>query len=185
VSTDTVRADPGAAPVAVAAARRGLGAGELLAMLAAVFPSSARCCHWCACVDTIGPVAGGLPADLSGWSEGRAWGAHAEVRWQQDADRSFSALYLGAAGSLPADFVVLGDELRAAPGEPAAGLYLWGTRDADGRFQDPRLPGPLEYPGLAATGPASDAPEARIPYQRLLAADGSVRFLRLTLPEDA
>jgi hypothetical protein len=183
VSVDPTPVESPAAPAAVAATCQGLGAPELLAVLAAVFSAGARCCHWCACVDTLGPVAAGLPADLSGWSEGRAWGAHAEVRWQQDPSGPYSALYLGTADRLPPDFLVLGPKLRAAPGEPADGLFLWGTRDADGRFRSPRLPHALEYPGLAVLAQAADAPEARVPYERLLAVDGTVRFLRLTLPE--
>jgi hypothetical protein len=164
---------------AVAGARDGLGTADLQAVLAAVFPGGTACRHWCARLDAIGPLAAGLPADLAAWTEGRAWGAGAEVRWQQDGAAGYRVLYLGEGDTLPDGFAPLGADLRALPGEAAAGLYLWGQRGDDRRYHATRLPRPLDYPAAAG------APAVRLPYQRLVGPDGLVRFLRLTLGEEA
>ncbi len=181
VQTSAAPAEPPSRPgvPAVAGVREELGADELLALLAAVFPPGTPCRHWCACLDTIGPLAGGLPSDLAGWSDGRAWGARAEVRWQQATDGRYGALYLADGETLPAGFAALDADLRAVPSEDAAGLYLWGTRRDDGRYHTTRLPRPLEYPGLGASGR-----EPRVPYRVLWGADGVVRFVRLALVEE-
>jgi hypothetical protein len=130
-------------------------------------------------VETIGPLASGLPTELAGWTEGRAWSARAEVRWQQASAGQFSALYLGGGEALPDGFAPLARDLRAVPGEDAAGLYLWGRRGDDGLYRSTRLPRPLDYPA------AGGMPEARQPYQILVGSDGLVYFLRLTLAEEA
>jgi len=181
---DTTLAEPApaAAPErgrpAVAGARDGLSAADLLALLAAVFSPGASVRHWTARLDAIGPLASGLPAALAGWTEGRAWSARAEVRWQQAGQGRYSALYLGEGERLPDGFAPLATGLRAVPGEDAAGLYLWGRRGPDGRYHATRLPHPLDYPAAAG------ALEARQPYQVLVGPDEVVRFLRLTLAEE-
>jgi hypothetical protein len=167
---------------AVVAVREGLAADELLAVLGSVFPAGTPSRHWCACLDTIGPLADGHPTDLAGWSEGRAWGARAEVRWQQAADGRYRVLYLGDGDTLPDGFTALDADLRAEPGEETAGVYLWGARGDDGRYHTTRLPRPLEYPGIGAT--ASDNREPRVPYRVLSGADGVARFVRLALAEE-
>ena len=164
---------------AVAAARAGLDAEQLLGALQTVFPPDTRTCHWSACVDTLSPVQAGLPADLSGWAEGRVWGRQAEVRWRQQGNGHFSALFLGDGELIPDGFSALGEPLRAVPGEDVDGLYLWGTRAADGRYYSSRLPHGLDYAGLG-----TDAARARIPFRLLLDAAGQVRYVRLALPEE-
>jgi hypothetical protein len=164
---------------AVAGTRDGLDAAALGAVLAAVFPSSTPCRHWCARPDAIGPLAAGLPADLAAWAEGRAWSAGAEVRWQQDGPERYRALYLAEGDTLPEDFAPLDAGLRALPGEAEPGLYLWGRRGDDGRYHATRLPRALDYPAAAG------APEVRLPYRQLVGPDGMVRFLRLTLGEES
>jgi hypothetical protein len=163
---------------AIAGTRDGLGAADLRAVLAAVFPSGTPCRHWCARPETIGPLAAGLPDDLAAWAEGRAWSAGAEVRWQQDGPERYRALYLADGDTLPEGFVPLGAGLRALPGEAEPGLYLWGRRGDDGRYHATRLPRALDYPAAAGV-------EVRVPYQRLVGLDGMVRFLRLTLGEES
>ncbi|HZR97212.1 MAG TPA: hypothetical protein VFE37_00815 [Chloroflexota bacterium] len=164
---------------AVAGTRDGLSAADLLALLAALFPAGTPARHWTASLDSIGPLASGLPADLAGATEGRAWSARAELRWQQAGGGQFSALYLGEGEALPDGFAPLARDLRTRHGEAAAGLYLWGRRDADGRYRSTRLPRPLDYPA------AGNAPEVRQPYQLLVGPDGIAYFLRLTLAEEA
>jgi hypothetical protein len=164
---------------AVAGTRDGLSAADLLALLAAVFPAGTPARHWTAGLDRIGPLASGLPADLAGATEGRAWSARAELRWQQAGRDVFSALYLGEGEALPDGFAPLARDLRARPGEDAAGLHLWGRRGDDGLYRSTRLPRPLDYPA------AGSAPEVRQPYQLLVGPDGIAYFLRLTLAEEA
>jgi hypothetical protein len=162
---------------AVAGVRDDLTADALLALLRATF-AAGRTLHWSACLDTLGPISAGLPTDLTGWTEGRAWGAGAEVRWQPAGDARFSALYLGEGDALPEGFQALATDLRAVPGAEPDGLFLWGTRGADGEYREPRLPRLLDYAALGAS-----APQARLPCRLIVDAAGQVRFVRLMLEE--
>ena len=164
---------------AVAAAREGMDAGQLLGAMRAVFPAETRTCHWSACVDTLSPIGAGLPGDLAGWAEGRVWGRQAEVRWRRQRGGHFSALFLGDGELIPAGFSALGAPLRAVPSRDVDGLCLWGSRAADGRYYSSRLPRGLDYAGLG-----TDAVQARIPFRLLLDAAGQVRFVRLALAEE-
>jgi hypothetical protein len=164
---------------AVAAARDGLDAEQLLGTLRAVFPAETRTCHWSACLDTISPIGAGLPADLAGWTEGRVWGRQAEVRWRPQSDGNFSALFLGDGELIPEGFSALGAPLRAVPSRDVDGLCLWGRRAADGRYYSSRLSRGLDYAGLE-----TDAAQARIPFRLLLDGAGQVRFVRLALTEE-
>ncbi|HZR97115.1 MAG TPA: hypothetical protein VFE37_00325 [Chloroflexota bacterium] len=164
---------------AVAGVRDDLTADGLLVLLRTTFPES-RAHYWGARVDALGPIAAGVPADLAGWSEGRVWGARAEVRWRRAGAERYSALYLGEGETLPDGFRPLAGDLRAVPGAEAEGLFLWGTRGADGLYREPRLPHPLDYAALGAT-----APEARVPCRLLLGPDGQVRFIHLAAEETA
>jgi hypothetical protein len=162
---------------AVAAVRDDLTADALLALLRATF-GSGDALHWSACVDTLGPITAGAPQDLTGWSEGRVWGTRAEVRWQPAGGEHFSALYLGEGEALPEGFEALVGDLRAVPSAESEGLFLWGTRGADGQYRESRLPRPLDYTALGTT-----AAEARVPCRLLVDAAGRVRFIRLTVEE--
>jgi hypothetical protein len=162
---------------AVAGVRDGLAAEEVLELLAAVFPAGTPCQHWCAGPAAIGPLAAGRPADLAGWTEGRVWGAQAEVRWRRDADGRYSVLYLGEGAELPSGFAPLASPLSTARARLT--LWLWGARGPDGHFHSPQLPRALDYSGIA---PA--ASQVRIPVRLLLAPDGRVCFVRLTLEEE-
>jgi len=176
----------GAGREAVAAARDGLAAADLLALLTGVFPPGARAAHWGACLDTIGPLAAGIPADLTGWTEGRAWSARAELRWQQASDGTYRALYLGEAGAAPAGFTLLAADLRAVVAADAPGLLLWGARGSDGQYHAARLPRPLDYPAVASLGLASaDSGAPSVSCELLLGHDGAVRWVRLALSEEA
>lgn len=179
-ATTTADPDVGRPGVpAVAGGRDDLTANTLLALLRATF-ADGHAHHWGACLDTLGPISAGLPSDLAGWSEGRAWDARAEVRWQPASAERYAALYLGDGETLPEGFQALDGDLRAVPGAETDGLFLWGTRGADSQYWDPRLPRPLDYAGLGAT-----APEARVPCRLLVDADGQVRFIRLTTAVEA
>lgn len=174
------------APRAVAAAGDDLAAADLLALLAAVFPPGTRAAHWSACLDTIGPLAAGSPTELAGWTEGRVWGARAEVRWQRAPGGAYQALYLGDAASAPASLTPLADDLRAVVDAAAPALLFWGTRDADGRYQATRLPSPLDYPAAAALGLANEENgTASVPCELLVSPNGVVRWVRLALREEA
>jgi len=184
-ASDEAAAEPGEPPAdaaadgrpgvpAIAAVRDDLTADALLALLRATF-ADGRAHYWVACPEALGPISAGLPTDLDDWSEGRVWSAVAEMRWHPSGAARFSALYLGEGDARPEGFQPLSDELRAVPSAEADGLFLWGTRAADGLYGEPRLPRPLDYAGLGAT-----APEARLPYRLLVGADGQVRFIRLT-----
>ena len=164
---------------AVAGVRDDLTADVLLALLRAIFPGDDTH-YWVACLDTLGPVSAGLPTDLAGWSEGRAWGARAEVRWQPTDAERYSALYLGDGEALPEGFQPLAENLQALPSTEAEGFFLWGTRGANSQYWEPRLPRSLDYAGLGAM-----ASEPRVPCRLLVGADGQVRFIRLAAPEDA
>ena len=163
---------------AVAGARSRMTAEDILATLRAVFPTDTRAWSWTARADRIGPLAAELPSAVSGCSEGRAWGLHAEVRWRLQPELGYTALYLGTGEWLPEGFSVLGADLRAVAGEEAEGVHLWGKRDADGRYRSTRLAGALEYPALDAP-----TPDPRVPYELLLDPTGEVRYVRLTLRE--
>ncbi|HZU05013.1 MAG TPA: hypothetical protein VFB73_03495 [Chloroflexota bacterium] len=162
---------------AVAGVRDGLTAEEVLELLAAVFPAGTPCQHWCAGPAAIGPLAAGRPTDLAGWTEGRVWGARAEVRWCRSAAGDYSVLYLGEGTALPSGFAPLASPLSAARARLA--LWLWGARGPDGRFSSAQLPRALDYAGIA---PA--ASQVCVPVQLLLAPDGRVCFVRLTLAEE-
>jgi hypothetical protein len=159
---------------AVAGTRDDLTADALLALLRATFADS-RTYGWGASIDTLGPISAGPPSNLDGWSEGRAWGAGAEVRWQPAGAERYAALYLGDGETLPEGFRALADDLRAVPSADPEGLFLWGTRGADGQYWDARSPRPRDYAALGAM-----APEVRVPCRLLVDAAGQVRFIRLT-----
>jgi hypothetical protein len=163
---------------ALAGVRDDLTTATLLALLRTTF-ADGRAHHWSACLEALGPIRAGLPPDLDGRSEGRVWGARAEIRWQAAGAGGYSALYLGEGEALPEGFQPLAGDLRALPSAEAEGLFLWGTRGADGQYRDPRLPRPLDYAGLGAT-----APEARVPCHLLVDAAGQVRFIRLVVAEE-
>jgi hypothetical protein len=161
---------------AVTGVRDDLTADALLGVLRTTFASGPAlyCVAW---PDRIGPITRGVPQDLGGRSEGRMWGARAEVRWQPAGADRYRALYLGE-DALPDGFQPLASDLRALPSAEPEGLFLWGMRGADGCYHDPRLPRALDYAALAAS-----APEARLPCRLLVSTDGQVQFVRLALAE--
>lgn len=164
--------------LAVAGTRQGTMSAEVLATLRLVFPAGAAVCCWVARIDGIGSMADALPGDLTGCSEGRAWGVRAEVRWKARPGDGYAMLYLGAGDQLPDGFVSLTTGLSEISGGDGGELYLWGTRGADGRYHSTRLGRPLEYPALVG-----DQPDPRLPYRLLVDAAGLARYVRLALRE--
>ena len=107
-------------------------------------------------------------------------GRACRVRWQADGAERFSALYLADGDTLPDGFQPLADDLRAVSGAQAEGLFLWGSRGADGQYREPRLPRSQDYAALE-----TQRAEVRVPCRWLVGTDGQVRWVRLAAPEDA
>lgn len=162
---------------ALAAARDDLTADGILSLLPSLFPTG-RALHWGASLDTLGPITAGLPENLNGWCEGRVWGAQGEVRWQATEADHFSVLYLGEGDTPPDGFHPLTTDLRSVASAEPDGLVLWGAREADGQYRELRLPRPLDYSAVGATGV-----QAHVPCRLLVDAAGQVRFIRLTVAE--
>lgn len=176
-STPLAPADT-APPAVVAATCAGLTADDLLALLRTVFPDGTRCCHLRARPDALPPLAEGLPASVAGWTEGRVWDAHAEVRWREAVPGAFEVLFLAEGRDPPPGFTPLALYLRAVVPDEPAGLYLWGERDSTGRYFADRLGRALTYPAVLSAGP-----RPRLPCRLLVDASGTVRFVQLSLPE--